>query len=264
MPRPRFLRCLALAALCAALVACDTAGPIAPTPAGPVDATGDWLLETGTVDGVAIPIVADFPITFSVKGAEVGGTAACNGYGARLEVADGQVRLGQLGATAMLCGEPDGVMRSEELFIRALEQVRAARREADRLTLLGQTAELVFKLQAPLPVADIVGTDWILESVIDGDVETAAIGDPALLRLDEDGTFHGSTGCRPFTGTWIQAAGRLAATQINAEGECPGGLGGQDGAVVEGLDGALPTIDGDRLTLTMQGGLQLIYRRAAE
>jgi hypothetical protein len=48
------------------------------------------------------------------------------------------------------------------------------------------------------------------------------------------------------------------------EGECPGGLGGQDQAVAESVGGSTPTIDGDRLTLTMSGGTSLLYRHATE
>ena len=92
----------------------------------------------------------------------------------------------------------------------------------------------------------------------------AAIGEPALLRLDENGSFHGSTGCRTFTGSWVEANGRLVATQTTMAGECPGGLGGQDGAVAEAIGGSLPAIEGDRLTLTKPGGEALVYRRATE
>jgi heat shock protein HslJ len=247
------------------LVACAAPTP-SPTPTSePFDADGDWLLESGVVNGAAIPIVADNPITFSVDGTEVGGQSACNFYGGRIELAESQIRLVQTSSTAMLCGEPDGeVMRSEAAFQAAIGEVRAAHAEADKLTLFGQAVELVFTRQAPIPIAELVGTDWILESVVDGDVAAVAIGEPATLRLDQDGTFHGSTGCRTFTGTWVKAQGRVTATQTNMFGECPGGLGGQDGLVAEGLSGSIPTIDGDRLTLRRNGGTALVYRRGPE
>jgi len=249
--------------LIAFLAACTSNTPTATPTDAPFDATGDWILESGIVNGAAIPILVDYPITFSVDGTKVGGTSACNGYGGRLELLDGKLHIGELGSEQILCGEPDGeVMRSEAAFQEALEKVRAGRGEADRLTLLGPGVELVFRRQPPMPIAEVVGTDWLLESVIDGDVVSPAIGEPATLRLDAGGTFHGSTGCRTFMGTWIEAAGRLVATQSEAAGECPAGLGGQDGAVVESLDGSRPTIDGDRLTLTMKGGRGLVYRRA--
>ena len=251
----------ALLILMAMLAAC---GPSAPPPE-PVDASGTWVLESGTLGGTAIPIVADHPITFSVEGAEVGGQSACNFYGGQLEPAEGGVRIGLMSSTAMACGELDGdVMRSEAAFQRALGEVRAARVEADRLTLAGPTVELVFTRQPPIPLAEIVETDWVLESVIAGDVVAAAIGEPAPLRYEDDGTFHGGTGCRTFNGKWIESQGRLRATDTAMAGECPGGLGGQDQAVAEGAGGSTPTLEGDRLTLTMNGGTALVYRRATE
>jgi heat shock protein HslJ len=245
------------------LVACATPTP-SPTPTPePFDATGDWVLESGIVNGADIPIVVDYPITFSVDGTQVGGTSACNGYGGRLELVEGQLHIGQLGSEAILCGEPDGdVMRSEAAYQKALEMVRAGRGEADRLTLLGPGVELVFRRLPPLPISQIVGTDWLLESVIDGGVESAAIGEPATLRLEAGGTFRGSTGCRTFMGTWIEAAGQVVATQAGMEGECPSDLVGQDGAVIQGFGGSVPTIEAGKLTLTMRGGLALVYRRA--
>ena len=251
------VRRAALLFLTGMLAACQPGAP-----PEPVDASGDWVLERGTLAGAAIPIVADHPITFSVDGSEVGGQSACNYYSARLELAEGRVTL--MSGTAMACGEPhDAVMRSEAAFLQALEGVRAGRVEADRLTLAGPTVELVFARRAPIPIAEIVETDWVLESVIDGDV-AAAIGEPAPLRYEDDGTFHGGTGCRTFTGKWIVAQGRLLATDTTMAGECPGGLGGQDGAVAEGVGGSTPTIEEDRLTLTMTGGTALVYRRATE
>jgi heat shock protein HslJ len=244
------------------LVACATATPSPTAPPEPFDATGNWVLESGFISEGAIPILAANPITFSVDGAQVTGTAACNGYGGHLELVNGYLHVGELSAETALCGEPDGeVMRSEEAFIQALGRIATGHGEGDRLTLSGPTTRLDFRRLPPLPISQIVGTDWLLESVIDRGVLSAAIGEPATLRLEAGGTFHGSTGCRTFTGTWIEAAGRLVATQSEMAGDCPGGLGGQDGAVAQAFDGSIPTIEADKLTLTMKGGLALVYRR---
>jgi heat shock protein HslJ len=248
------------------LAACTAAAPN-PTPEPETfQANGDWVLESGTVDAVPIPIIPDYPVTFSFDGLRVAGRAPCNGYGGRLQVVDGGIRVVELGVEQVLCGgDPEGqVMQAELAFLRGLEGIRAMRGQGDRMTLVGRTVELVFTRQPPIPIDAIVETDWILETVIDGEIARAALGPPATLRIDRDRTFHGTTGCRTFTGSWIQAAGRLTATQMSMDGECPGGLGGQDGAVTEVLEGTLPTIDGDRLTMTKNGGRALIYRRATD
>ena len=257
-------RFAALAILVSILTACSPPAASAPLPE-PADVNGDWVFEGGTLRGVAIPVVADHPITFSVDGSEAGGQSACNFYGAQLDLTEGGARVGLTSSTAMAYGELDGdVMRSEAAFQDALGEVRAARVEADRLTLAGPAVELVFSRLAPIRMNDIVETDWLLESVVDRDGVAAAIGDPAPLRYEDDGTFHGGTGCRTFTGKWVVAQGRLLATETAMEGDCPGGLGGQDQAVAEGAGGSTPTIDGERLTLTMNGGISLVYRRATE
>jgi hypothetical protein len=56
----------------------------------------------------------------------------------------------------------------------------------------------------------------------------------------------------------------MVATQTAMDGECPGGLAGQDGVVAEAVGGSAPSVDGDRLTLAKPGGVVLIYRRASE
>lgn len=248
----------------ACLAAC-TPTPTSTPPPEAFDPTGDWVLESGNLGGVAIPILADHPITFSVEGSQVGGQAACNDYGGRLEFAEGRIRFAEGGMTGMACGGPDSdVMRSEEAFLQALGAVQGARGDEARMTMFGPAVEMVFVRKAPIEVAKVVGTDWILESFTTGDDASLALGGSPLLRLDEDGTFHGGTGCRTFEGTWIQAQGRLVATQATMTGDCPGGLGGQDGAVTAWFDGTTPTLDGDRLTLTINGGIALVYRRAID
>jgi heat shock protein HslJ len=256
--------CVASFVLGVLIAACTAATPSATPEPEPFEANGDWVLESGTVDDVPIPIIPDYPVTLSFDGLRVGGRAPCNGYGGRLQVVDGGIRVTELGVEQVLCGgDPNGeVMQAETAFLRGLEAIRAMRGQGDRMTLVGPTVELVFARQPPMPIEAIVDTDWILETRIDGEVERGAVGPPATLRIDRDGTFGGTTGCRTFTGSWIQAAGRLTATQMSMDGECPDGLGGQDSAVTEVLEGTLATIDGDRLTLTKSGGRALVYRRA--
>ncbi len=239
--------------------------PSPPPAVEPVDATGDWILDKGVVDGQPIPIVADHPITFSVDGSRVGGQAACNGYGAELKMVDGVLRFAEMGSTAMLCGELDGdVMRSEAAFHLALEGVVGARRDGPRLVLFGPTVELRFSKLAPIPVAALVDTDWVLESVVDEGVAAAAAGNPAPLRFDVGGTFDGGTGCRTFTGRWIETQGRIVATDMTMDGDCPVDLSRQDGTVSDVVGESVPSIEGDRLTLTTNGGRGLVYRRAAD
>jgi heat shock protein HslJ len=229
-----------------------------PSAADVVEATGSWQMSSGTVDGVGFRIVPDAPITMTVKGSDVGGRSACNHYGAEFVVEDGEVRLRMSSMTMMACPEP--AMSAETAFVGAIGRVTGATRDGDRLTLTGPGVELVFDRLAPVPVAALVGTDWVLESLISGDAVSSVAGDPATLRLEADGTFNGSTGCRTFKGRWIEADGGITPTDLAMDGECPADLASQDGHVVSVLEGFRVAIDGDVLTLTGGAGQGLGYR----
>lgn len=238
------------------LVACGSTTP-SPTPsAGPIatldDMTGDWQLDHGTVDGVAIPIVKGSDITMSVHVPSITGTSACNRWDGRLAVVGGEIHVTEVASTAMACA--DEVMASEQAFMRAIGLVRAAQRDGDRLTLRGAGVELVFTGLAAPPIADLVGTTWRLESLSTGDVAVSPVGDPATLVLDAGGTFSGSTGCRQFTGSWIEETGQIVVTAMSMAGECPPDRADQDALVVGVLgDGFRAQVEGDRLTLTAHG-----------
>lgn len=255
---------IALLAAALSLAACGT--PTTPSPTAPpdggggmVDATGDWILVEGTAGGAPIPIVAGSDITMSVAGSQISGRSACNQYGAEIIVADGAIRFGLMSMTAMACDDP--VMAAEASFVAALDDVRGASLDGDRLTLAGDGVSLVFERLAPPPTADIVGTTWVLDTLFTADAATSVMGDRATLRLDEDGSLTGSTGCRTFTGRWTEANGEIVfADYAMDQTECDPALSDQDGHVVGVLgDGFRATVDGQRLTLTAQRNQGLGY-----
>jgi heat shock protein HslJ len=231
----------------------------APTTGGMVDATGDWQLTDGVVDGAPFPIVADAPITFTVQGTQVGGRSACNHYGGEIVVENGQVKLRSGSMTEMAC--PDPIMAAEAAFHAALARIVGATRDGDRLILSGPDVELTFDRMAPVPVAEMVGTDWVLESLVSGGAVSSVAGKPATLRLDAGGTFKGSTGCRTFSGRWVLANGGVMPTDLGMDQtECPAELAQQDSHVVGVLEGFRASVDGQQLTLTGERGEGLIYR----
>jgi heat shock protein HslJ len=247
-----------LVVVAALVLGCATTPPGG---SGAVDLTGDWQLASGTVDGGPFPVVDDAPITFSVQGRDIGGRSACNEYGGEVVVDGSGSRLEMTSMTAMACEEP--VMAAEAAFVAALPRIRDAARDGDRLTLLGRDVELVFDRREPPPVADMVGTDWVLESLVMGDAVSSVAGAPATLRFDAGGTFAGGTGCRTFSGQWIQAAGEIILpTWGMDQTECEPALADQDGHVVGVLERFRATVDGRTLTLTSDGGNGLVYRAA--
>ena len=259
------LRSFLLGSLVLLVVACGDAGQTtglgATAAAGPVDASGDWILTAGTAIGQPIPIVEGSRITLTIEGTSVGGQSACNQYFGELTVVDGIVRVGGLGGTEMACAEP--VMASESAYLTALGAVSGARMDGATLVLLGPGVELRYEPLAPPPTAELIDTTWILDSLVQGDAVASTIGEPAMLRLNADGSLEGSTGCRELTGRYVVRADEIVFTEFGAEGECAGGPADQDTHVVDVLgDGFTATVDGQQLTLTGKGGRGLIYGAA--
>ena len=238
-------------------------GAAAPSPSGGGDPQGSWLLVSGATDAGKIPLVEDHPITLTVDERGVGGTAACNSYGGNLELVGTGVEIRELASTGMAC-MPGEVMASEAAYLEALRAVRVIRRDGEQLVLEGIGLELRFDALAELPTAELVDTAWTLDTLLDGDVAMAPLGQPATLELRSDGTFTGSTGCRPFDGQWVENGNELLATTLAmGDVECPAELADQDSRVVTVIgDGFVPTLDGNRLTLMDRGGQGLVYRAA--
>lgn len=246
------------------LAACGGAG--APSASQPASAAidGSWELTEGQGPQGPIPVAAEHRITLTVRGAEVGGTAACNSYGGRLVIREGRVRIEELAMTAMGC-EP-AAMAAESAYTAALTAVTALATEDDALVLSGPGVELRFDPLPVPPTAELVDTAWTLETLIVGDIAAAAGGEEATLELRSDGTFAGSTGCRSFSGRWVERGEQILATTMAMDGRvCPAELEAQDSQVVSVLgDGFVPTIDGQLLTLVDPGSIGLVYRAPDE
>lgn len=229
---------------------------------GAADADGDWQLEAGIARGGALPLPAGHRITLTIAGTNLSGTAACNHYGAQAIVAEGSLRIEGIGGTAMGCA-PE-VMAAESAYLEALSLVRAARATPDRLVLSGPAVELRFVRLEPAPVAAIVGTEWVLETLVQGEVASAPRGTRATLLLAHDGTMSGSTGSRTLTGRYVLRGDELLMIEMAARGEDPpADLAAQDSHIVSVLgDGFTARVEDGRLVLASSGSLGLVYRPA--
>jgi heat shock protein HslJ len=262
---------ISAALICLTLVACAAPGAslapgasdgngssLAPAPTA-VD--GSWQLTSGRGPSGSVPIVDDRPITITIDGDDFGGTAACNQYGGRfVRLEGGRVQVAELFMTDMGC-EPD-VSASESSYVGALNAASAVTRDAEELVIDGPGVELRFAPLPPPPTSELIDTVWVLETLIQGDTASSVVGDRATLVLHRDGTFSGSTGCRSFEGSWVEQGERIIDRSMAMDGsECPPALVDQDSIVVSVIgDGFVPTIDGDRLTLTDPGGAGLAFR----
>jgi heat shock protein HslJ len=222
---------------------------------GPIE--GDWLLVGG------VPLVDGYPVSFSASVNDVGGRAACNQYGGSATIDGDRITFGTMFQTEMAC-EPS-VMDTEAAYLAALGAATSWSLVDDELTLTGPEVTLVFDRAPAVPTEALVGTRWLLDTLVQDDMAFTPVGDPAFLLLAEDGTLTGSTGCRDLTGTWIEAGGEIVFTQFAADGECPTDVADQDSLVVTVLgDGFTAEIDGDLLSVTSMGSEGLVYRAAGD
>jgi heat shock protein HslJ len=247
----------------ASLLAACGAGQAAPSDPGAStgEVIGDWVLTGGSIDGEDAPVLADHRITMTITGSTIGGSAACNTYGGEITMGADGLHLDNLVQTEMACVDP-AAMAAEAAYMGALARVREIVRDGEELVARGEGVELRFAAVPPLPTAELVGTTWVLDSVLVGDVAGSPVGEPANLELDADGTFSGSTGCRTFSGDWMEQGDQIVASSWGLDEEtCPAELSVQDDHVVSVIgDGFIPTIEGDLLTLMDPGSIGLVYR----
>ncbi|HUG47291.1 MAG TPA: META domain-containing protein [Candidatus Limnocylindria bacterium] len=159
------LRATFLTALIAVLGACASPGtpptetrapiqPATPAPTAPASPTppagsdidaiiGEWELEGGTLDGQPIPMVPEAPITLTVNAIRIGGTSACNSYGADWVVTqDGTVEMDDIVMTLMLCEGP--INDSEQAYLEALGRTTSVTMDGDELLFAAEGTELRF------------------------------------------------------------------------------------------------------------------------
>lgn len=97
-----------------------------------------------------LPVVGHEP-TLTFTGSAVLGSAGCNGFGSQHVTIDGEnVRIQDLGMTAMLCGRSDSeLMRREGDFFVALDTAAEISFRDGQLVIMGGTGELVFARIGP-------------------------------------------------------------------------------------------------------------------
>lgn len=260
------LSVLALVAMASVVVACgsddgetatdeDTATG---SDGGGESFVGQWQLADGTLDGDPIPMIDGYRITMTL-GADgsIGGTAACNSYGGTYDLDGSSITIGELSWTEMGC-EP-AVMESEAAFLAGLQRQVQLARSGTELTMTGDGAELRFSEVPPVEPAELIGTTWVLDTIIDGDTASSVQGEPTLF-LDADGTFSATTGCRDLGGSYLIDGDALMFPEMRADGDCPEQLQRQDSSVISVLENARVDIDGTRLTLSAAGNEGLGYR----
>lgn len=235
-------------------------------PAGPpaTDIDGSWSLVSGhDVDGGTLdPAGLEVTLDVSAADGEVSGVAACNQYFASFDQDGELIEVSGLGSTEMGCQL--AVMDLEARYLSALRAVDHATRDQDGLTLSGPGTELVFAPMPPVPAAELVGTRWVLESLIeDESVSSAMPGGRLVLR--GEGILAATTGCGAALGDYTIRGQEVEVSGLDAEidpaARCTEQAVAQHDHVVAVLEaGFTVKVEGDRLTLTGEDGLGLDFR----
>jgi heat shock protein HslJ len=246
-------------ALAFALTACGTPS----TPGADPDPTfdGAWILVDGRGPDGPIKITDDYSVTLNLDGKTAGGIAACNHYGGDARIDGRTFDATAFSMTEMGCA--DDAMIAEARYIKALDAATTITRDGSVLSLRGPDVDLRFEFVPPPPTADLVDTDWQLQSLLvgRGSDGTASSTTPATLHLSSDGTLKGTTGCRAFTGTWQESQGGISLTRFGVEGSCAEGSSDQDDHILNVIgDGFTAKIDGQTLTIyALHGQMGLGY-----
>lgn len=222
-----------------------------------------WTLRFGGGPDGEVPVIEGWPITITFDDGTFGGTAACNGYGGTYDIDGSGIRLADIGQNLMGC-EPD-VEASEVAFFSALRDVDGINLIGNELALSGMSTELIFAPTEPAPLDALVDQLWVLEALLFDGEETPAIGEPATLLIDSNGSFTGSTGCRTLAGRYLLAGNSVVFNEMAADGECPTSMFDQDRFVINVLgDGFTAAVQGETLTVESVGNQRLRYRAASE
>jgi heat shock protein HslJ len=173
-PHVNTLRKLTLAAATMlALTVAAACGEVVPGAGGspdgsPDELAGGWRLTDGEGPDGPIPIVDSHDITLVIEeDGSWGGTAACNSYGATVELDGTDLRVTELFQTEMACIE-EGVMESEAAYLTAFGQVTSFEVADEVLTLHGDGVRLDYDLQPHEPEASVIGTTRPIESLLEG------------------------------------------------------------------------------------------------
>ena len=94
-----------------------------------------WVVDQLTIGGASQTPIPGTTLTATFKDGVVSGVAGCNDYFGGYEVDDDAVDITEIGSTRAFCGEPEGPMDQEIIFLGLLQTADRFERDGDGLTL---------------------------------------------------------------------------------------------------------------------------------
>ena len=172
------------------------------------DLRGRTFLSTGvTENGQPKQLVAGTRIrlSFGEEGRRIGVNAGCNHMGGEARVENGRLVAGEMAMTAMGCD--GGRSEQDDWLAKFLAGMPTISSSGTELVLANNTTEIrLLDRTVADPDRPLVGTRWVVESVIDRDTASSIPqGATAHLLMNADGTFTGTTGCNQMGGAAVIA-----------------------------------------------------------
>ena len=234
--------------------------------AAPLEGTRWSLVSYVNKEGELVSVLPDAEITLMFESGEVKGSAGCNSYFGPYEVDDGQMTIGLLGATQMMC--PGPIMQQEAAYLAALQSTASYQVEGDRLEIADSSGKtiLVFGVLEPML---LTGTTWQMMGYNNGReaMVSALAGTEITALFGDDGTLTGSAGCNNYTASYEVSGGGVtvgpAATTRMMCAE-PEGIMEQEAAYLAALESAASySVEGDQLELMDTEGRRAVSYIAA-
>lgn len=216
----------------------------------PAGIDGGWRAVSGTVDGAPVDLVGE--ITLTIDGVTFSGVAACNSYEYTAEIDGDAVTFVEGFVTEMGC--EGGLMELEATYLGSIGPTATVTLDGASLVLASPAATWIFEVVPTTPDASFVGTRWVLSEQFGEFGVSNTVGmESGYVIFSDDGGVSGSTGCRPFTGSWSDSDG-VVSVDVVASGECTGVLVDVDAVMLSALAaGFTPHIDANHLVVASDG-----------
>jgi len=153
------------------------------------------------------PLASGSRIRLSFDGGELSADAGCNHFGGTARLVDGRLVVEGLGGTEMGC--PDALMRQDEWLTAFLTGKPRWSLDGDQLTLTANDAEIrLTDRRVADPDRPLRGTNWVLDTIIDGDTASSVPDGVRTPRLRLTRTrASGYDGCNSFGRGKVQVSG---------------------------------------------------------
>ncbi|MFE7481655.1 META domain-containing protein [Streptomyces sp. NPDC057552] len=215
-----------------------------------------WSVDSLTVDGKRTAAPEGSRLEIDRKGRATA-YFGCNHIGAKAEVDGDRITLSEQAHTEMACGE--SVDAFEKAAVAALGSELTAKLSGEKLTLTTEGDDTLALSEEK--AADLVGTRWAVDTLLDGESATSVPADlpedrAPHLTFGEDGTVQGNYGCNSYRGTAeVKGSAITFGPPAGTKKLCPDPEMETERAVLAVLDGpATYTVKGRTLTITADDG----------